>query len=138
MRKHLVLPGLLTVLIVGILALSGCSDPQAAQRERLDDAIHDVESALGRYFTVDPQDPAREFDRVTERVSSAWEAVREEAAGLDDIEIAAADSALDELVRVTGELSDDLTAREGLGILESFIGAFDEEVDGIHDALDAH
>ena len=138
MRRY-ILFALAVGLVVGMLALGGCAaDPQAEQRERLDDAIHDVEIALGRYYTVDPQGPASALETVTERVASAWEGAREEAIGLDDIETAAAQEALDDLVQATEGLADDLTAREGLAALEPYIEEFDHAVDEIHDALDAH
>lgn len=130
----------LLVLVPALLglALTGCADQDSAQILELDDAIHDVERALGRYVTTDPQGPATQLARATDRVVSEWEGVRSAAEGLDEVDLAAAEEALAGLVHASSMIPEEMTAREGLEILEPFIDAFEEEVDEIHDALDVH
>jgi len=130
---------LLTILVMLVgLSLTGCGDPQAEQIKQLDDAIHDVERALGRYLTADPQGSASELQRTTDRVVATWESVREAAEGLDQFDLTEAEEALDELVRATDDLAEDLSVPEGLARLQPYIDTFEEAVDEIHDALGVH
>lgn len=132
----LVALALLTVS-VGIV-LTGCANQMHAQKQELDDAIHEVERVLGRYAMADPQGPVAELHRTTDRVVAAWDGVRSAAEGLEEFDLTEAEEALAELVRASEELSDDLTAREGLALIEPQIDTFEEAVDEIHDALGVH
>lgn len=129
---------LLVGLVAALLSIAGCADPQDEQVQRLDDAIHDVESAIGRYYTVDPQGPVSDLETATDRVSSAWERALAESAGLDDVDMSEAQLAFEALTGAVADLPTDITAAEGLAILEPYIEAFDDEVEEIHDSLDVH
>jgi hypothetical protein len=120
------------------LVLTGCSASESTQKQELDDAIHVVEQALGRYMSTDPQGPASQLGRVTDRVVSAWDGVRSAAAGLDEVDLAAAEAALAELVGATDQVPEELTAREGFELIEPVVEAFEAEVDEIHESLDMH
>jgi uncharacterized protein Yka (UPF0111/DUF47 family) len=135
MKKSI--PVLLAILLL-VLGLVGCGGETSAQKEAVDDAIHDVESALGRYMTTDPQGPAEEIVEVTDGVVAAWENVGSTAEGLDEIDLSNADAALAQLVEATAQIPEDVTAREAFELIEPQVEAFEDEVDEIHDTLDMH
>lgn len=133
--------GRVATLLVALLlafAIAGCGDGDHEQKEAVDDALHDVERALGRYMTVDPEGPSAQIKGVTEQVVDAWDSLRVAAEGLDDLDLAPADEALADLVRATDEVPDDATAREAYSLIEDEVDAFADEVDEIHDVLDVH
>lgn len=136
MKRALVAVAFL-VLAFGMLA--GCAaETQQEPVEVLDSAIHDVERALGRYMQMDPEGPAEEVQRATDRVSSAWSTVVDAAADVDEIDISDAQAAYDALIEAVEDIDDDMTAGEAFASIEEYVDVFEEQVDEVHDALDVH
>ena len=125
------------VLAIGMLA--GCATETEPEPVKvLDDAIHEVERALGRYVQIDPNGPADEVERATDRVTSAWSTAVDAAADVDDVDISGAQAAYEALIAAVDGISDDMTAGEAFAAIEEYVDAFEEAVDEVHDALDVH
>ncbi len=126
------------VLLFASLALGGCANEEQRLLEELDDAIHDVENALARYLTVDSAGTAEEVARVTSRVVTTWETVREKAEGIDGVDLSEAEAALADLVRATDELDPGLSAPAAVAAIQPQIDAFDEAVEEVDESLGLH
>ncbi len=135
MKRALVV---MTLLVLASGMLAGCAADTQEPVEILDNAIHDVERALGRYVQIDPNGPAEEVRRATDRVSSAWSTVVDAAADVDEIDISDAQAAHDALIEAVEDIDDDMAAGEAYASIEEYVDAFEEQVDEVHDALDVH
>jgi len=125
------------VLAIGMLA--GCgAETEPDSVKVLDEAIHEVERAIGGYAQIDPNGPADEVERATDRVTSAWSTVVDAAADVNDVDISGAQAAYETLIAAADEITGDMTAGEAFAAIEGHVDAFEVAVDEIHEALDAH
>ena len=136
MKRVLIAVASLTVAFGMFAGCAAETTPEPTQV--LDDAIHEVERALGRYVQIDPNGPAEDVQRATDRVSSAWALVVDAAADVDNADISDAQVAYGELVEAVAEVPEDLSAGEAFAAIEGYVDAFEEAVDDFHDELNVH